>query len=185
MIGAFDALWAVVLDDLETNEWIANLGITLFAVPLVVLGAAGGRLSQRVGPFRVATVGLLLGAMFMMLYGLVPTGGMMFAVAMVHAVSDGFTISSTGVAVGMVVPGARQAGAQGVLGGFQTLVAGAAAVLSGVLYEHAGRTTAYAVNAALMVVLVVAGALLARSAWDLRGAPVETAAPVVVDPVLP
>ena len=38
MIGAFDALWAVVLDDLDTNEWIANLGITLFAVPLVVFG---------------------------------------------------------------------------------------------------------------------------------------------------
>ena len=75
MIGAFDALWAVVLDDLDTNEWIANLGITLFAVPLVVFGAAGGRLAQRVGPFRVGTVGLLLGAMFMMLYGLVPTGG--------------------------------------------------------------------------------------------------------------
>ena len=176
MIGGFDTLWAVVLDDLDTNEWIANLGITLFALPLVVLGAAGGRLAQRVGPFRVATVGLLLGAMFMMLYGLVPTGGMMFAVAMVHAVSDGFTISSTGVAVGMVVPGARQAGAQGVLGGFQTLVAGASAVLSGVLYEHAGRTAAYGVNAALMVVLVVAGALLARSAWNLRGAPVDRVA---------
>jgi MFS family permease len=185
MIGAFDALWAVVLDDLETNEWIANLGITLFALPLVVLGAVGGRLAQRVGPFPVATVGLLLGAMFMMLYGLVPTGGMMFTVAMFHAVSDGLTVSSTGVAVGMVVPASRQAGAQGVLGGFQTLVAGAAAVLSGVLYEHAGRTTAYSVTAVLMVVLVVAGALLARSAWRLRGAPVETVVPVVVDPVLP
>ena len=187
MIGAFDALWAVVLDDLDTNEWIANLGITLFAVPLVVFGAAGGRLAQRVGPFRVGTVGLLLGAMFMMLYGLVPTGVMMFAVAMFHAVSDGFTVSSTGVAVGMVVPAARQAGAQGVLGGFQTLVAGAAAVASGALYEHAGRTTAYAVNAALMVVMVGAGAFLARSAWNLRGGPVDgaDAGVVVVDPVLP
>ncbi len=187
MIGAFDALWAVVLDDLDTNEWIANLGITLFAVPLVVFGAAGGRLAQRVGPFRVGTVGLLLGAMFMMLYGLVPTGVMMFTVAMFHAVSDGFTVSSTGVAVGMVVPAARQAGAQGVLGGFQTLVAGAAAVASGALYEHAGRTTAYAVNAALMVVMVGAGAFLARSAWNLRGGPVDgaDAGVVVVDPVLP
>ena len=185
MIGAFDALWAVVLDDLDTNEWIANLGITLFAVPLVAFGAAGGRLAQRVGPFRVGTLGLLLGAMFLMIYGLVPTGGMMFAVAMLHAVSDGLTISSTGVAVAMVVPAARQAGAQGVLGGFQTLVAGAAAVTSGALYEHAGRTTAYAVNAALMVVMVGAGACLARSAWNLRGEPVDAVDAAVVDPVLP
>ncbi len=65
MIGTFDSLWVLVLDDLHTADWIANVGITLFALPLIVLGSPGGRLSQRVGPFRVATWGLLLGATFM------------------------------------------------------------------------------------------------------------------------
>jgi MFS transporter, DHA1 family, tetracycline resistance protein len=170
MIGAFDALWAVVLDDLDTNEWIANLGITLFALPLIVFGSAGGRLAQRVGPFRVGTLGLLGGALFMALYGVVPTGGAMFAVAMVHAINDGFTVSSTGVAVGMVVPAERQAGAQGVLGGFETLTAGITAAATGALYEHFGRATAYGVAAAAMVVLVVVGAMLARQAWSIKGA---------------
>ena len=110
----------------------------------------------------------------------------MFAVAMVHAVSDGFTISSTGVAVGMVVPAARQAGAQGVLGGFQTLVAGAAAVVSGVPSTNTpGGRRPTASTPPSMVALVVAGAFLARSAWNLRGVPVDAAEPVVVDPVLP
>jgi MFS family permease len=172
MIGAFDALWAVVLDDLDTNEWIANLGITLFALPLIILGSIGGRLAQRVGPFKVGTIGLLGGAFFMALYGLVPSGGAMFAVAMVHAVNDGLTVASTGVAVGMVVPGERQAGAQGVLGGFETLTAGITASVTGALYDNAGRATAYGVAAVAMVVLVVAGAWLARSAWSIRGAPV-------------
>ena len=168
MIGAFDALWSVALDDLEAKDWIANLGITLFALPLVVFGALGGRLAQRVGPFRLGTVGLLLGAAFMSLYGVMPTAGAMFAVAMVHAVSDGITVSSTGVAVGLVVPAERQAGAQGVLGGLQTLTAGAVAIVTGVLYEHAGRTTAYAFASGLMVVFVAAGAWLARESWSLR-----------------
>jgi len=168
MIGAFDALWSVALDDLDTSEWIANLGISLFALPLVIFGAIGGRLAQRVGPFRIGTLGLLLGAAFMLLYGLVPTGGVMFAVAMVHAVNDGLTVSSTGVAVGLVVPAERQAGAQGVLGGMQTLSAGLVAVIAGVIYDHAGRTAAYAVSAALMVSFVAVGALLARPAWNLR-----------------
>ncbi len=79
MIGAFDALWSIVLDDLDTSEWIANLGISLFALPLVILAPGGGRLAQRIGPFRVATVGLLLAAGYMTLYGLVPSGGIMFA----------------------------------------------------------------------------------------------------------
>ena len=168
MIGAFDALWSLALDDLDTKEWIANLGITLFALPLVVFGSTGGRLAQRLGPFRVGTIGLLLGALFMLLYGLVPSGAAMFAVAMVHAVSDGLTVSSTGVAVGLVVPAERQAGAQGVLGGMQTLVAGIAALVIGAVYEHGGRTVAYAVSAAAMVVFVAAGAVLAGRAWHLR-----------------
>lgn len=168
MIGSFDALWSLALDDLQTKEWIANLGITLFAVPLVIFGSIGGRLAQRVGPFRVGTVGLLLGAVFMMLYGLVPSGGAMFAVAMFHAVSDGLSVSSTGVAVGLVVPPGRQAGAQGVLGGFQTLVAGITALVTGVLYENAGRTAAYAVSAAAMVTFVIVGVVLAGRAWLLR-----------------
>jgi len=169
MIGAFDALWAVVLDDQQTDEWISNLGITLFALPLIVFGAAGGRLAQRVGPFRVGTVGLLGGATAMLLYGLVPSGEAMFAVAMVHAVNDGLTVSSTGVAAGMVVPPERQAGGQGVLGACSTLTAGVTALVTGVLYEHGGRTIAYATAAAVMVLLVAIGARLAGPAWRMRG----------------
>jgi MFS family permease len=169
MIGAFDALWSVALDDLDASEWLANLGITLFALPLVAFGALGGRLAQRVGPFRVGTLGLSLGAGYMAVYGVLPTAGAMFAVAMVHSVSDGLTVSSTGVAVGMVVPTERQAGAQGVLGGLQTLTAGITAPIVGVLYEHAGRATAYVVSAVMMGVLVAAGGLLARRSFGLRG----------------
>jgi MFS family permease len=186
MIGSFDALWSVALDDLQTADWIANLGITLFAVPLVIFGAAGGRLSQRAGPFRVGAIGLVLGALFMLLYGLVASGVAMFAVAMVHAVSDGLTISSTGVAAGMVVPPERQAGAQGLLGGIQTLLAGATASLAGAVYELGGRTAAYAVAATLMLVLVGTGFTIAGPARRMRGIPREAGYEVLAaDPVVP
>ena len=168
MIGSFDALWAVVHRDLGTNEWIANLGITLFALPLIVLGPPGGRLAQVHGPFRIATIGLSLGALFMSLYGMLPTGTWIFAVAMVHAVADGITVSSSGVAVGMVVPEERQAGAQGVLGAAQALSAGVMAVVTATLYDNFGRTTAYLVCGAVMLGFVGAGAWLSRSAWSLK-----------------
>lgn len=169
MIGAFDALWSIVLDDLEASDWIANLGITLFALPLIFLGAVGGRLAQRFGPFRLGTLGLIGGAVFMSLYGLMPSAGTMFAVSIVHSLNDGLTVSSTGVAVGMVVPTERQAGAQGVLGGAQTLTAGVTALGAGALYEHSGRTAAYGASAAAMVALVVLGVWLAGPAWRMRG----------------
>jgi hypothetical protein len=91
----------------------------------------------------------------------------MFAIAMVHAVTDGLSIASTGVAVGMVVVPERQAGAQGVMGGFQTLTAGIAALIAGALYQYVGRGVAYGATAVVMVVLTLGGAWLARSAWTM------------------
>ena len=161
MIGTFDALWVLVLSDLNTSDVIANLGITLFALPLIFLGPFGGRLAQRVGPIRLGSLGLLLGAFFMFLYGQLPSGIAIFAVSMFHALNDGVTVSSSGVAVGLVAPHDRQAGAQGLLGGVQTLVGGIAAIVAGALYQSAGRGVAYTVCAVSMVVLVVAAIVCA------------------------
>lgn len=175
MIGTFDALWAVVLDDLEASEWVANLGITLFVLPLIVLGPIGGRLAQRLGPFRVGPIGLVLAAVFISMYGLMPSGLWMLAIALVHSVTDGLTVSSTSVAVGMVTPDDRHAGAQGLLGGVQTLLAGIVAVLAGVLYENFGRVTAYATASVIMLVLVLAAVALSGDQRRLRSVPVTAA----------
>jgi MFS family permease len=179
MIGTFDALWALVLDDLGASEWMSNLGITLFALPLVVFASTGGRLAQWVGPFRVSTAGLLAAAVCMLLYGRMPTAAGMFAVAMFQALSDGITMSAAGVAAGMVVPAERQASAQGLLGGVQTLVAGVTAAIAAAIYDDAGRTAAFTACAATMLVLTGWGAFLAGDAWSLRG---ERRAPEPVAP---
>jgi MFS family permease len=170
MIGVFDALWAVALSDLDGGRWLTSLGISVFALPLIILAATGGRLAQRIGPFRVSTVGLLGGAMFMAMYGWVPSAIAMFVVAMVHAINDGLTMASTGIAVGMVVPPERQAGAQGVLGGMQVLTAGVVATLGGVVYQIWGRQAAYTAAAVAMVALVITGRLLVGAAFGVRGA---------------
>ena len=60
MIVSFDALWSLALDDLDTADWLANLGISLFALPLVVLGSVlvtrrpAAREGDRVAPATVA-----------------------------------------------------------------------------------------------------------------------------------
>lgn len=165
MVGAFDALWDIVHEDLETATWMANLGITLFAVPLVILGPTAGRWAQQYGPYRLASVGLLIGSVFIFLYGQVPTGEWIFAVAMVHAVTDGLTFAASGVAIAMVVPEARQAGAQGVMGAAQALIAGITAIVIGGLYDANGRAVAYGVAAVAMVCFVVIGMALAAEFW--------------------
>jgi MFS family permease len=176
MIGMFDSLFSIVLDDMNAPGWIANAGIILFALPLLVLGRPGGRLTHRLGPFRISTLGLTMGALFMLSYGFWKSAYVMLAVGILHGVNDGLTVTGTGVAMGMVAPAHRQAGAQGLLGGTQTLCGGLSAILAGWLYENTTRTTTYAVCSALMLTLVLAGALLAGPTWKLRPTDNETPA---------
>ncbi len=168
MIGTFDALWAIVLDDLEASDWIANVGITIFALPLIFLGSFGGRLAQRVGPFRLGPLGLAVAAGYMSLYGLMPTGVAMLAVGVAHACTDGLSVASTGVAVGLVAPPDRQAGAHGMLGAAETLTGGVTAVMAGVLYSWGGRTLAFTTCSVLMLVLVSSAYLLAGPEYRSR-----------------
>ncbi len=168
MIGAFDALWDVVHEDLGTRPWMANLGITLFALPLIVLGPIGGKLAQRIGPFFLAGGGLAGGAAFLTAYGFLPTGSWIFGVAMFHAIVDGATIAASGIAVSMSVPEHRQAGAQGVIGAAQALSGGLAAIVIGATYEGFGRAAAYSTAAVGMLILLVAGMLLAKPGWRRR-----------------
>jgi MFS family permease len=179
MIGTFDALWAIVLDDLGSSELIANIGITVFALPLVFLGAFGGRLAQRIGPFRLGPLGIALGAGYMFLYGVMPTGIAMLAVGVVHAVSDGLTVTSAGVSVATAAPKERQAGAQGMLGAAETLTGGATAQLAGALYTVGGRELAYTVCTGVMLCLAIGAYLLAGPEYRGRRPDDE---PVGVDP---
>ncbi len=169
MIGAFDALWDVVHFDLGTPPWMSNLGITLFAVPLVLLGPSGGRLAERAGPFQVGAAGIFAGAAFLTIYGLVPSGTWIFSIALIHAITDGLTIASSGVAVAMIVPEHRQAGAQGIIGAGQALTGGITAIVIGWLYGEAGRFPAYFAASVAMVGFVLAALWLGAPYWRKSG----------------
>ncbi len=168
MIGAFDVLWDVVHEDLGTQPWLANLGITLFALPLVLLGPVGGSLAQRIGPFRVGAVGLLVAAGFMASYGFVPSGTWIFSIAMGHAITDGLTIAAPGIAVGLAAPEGRQAGAQGLIGAGQAVFAAVTALVIGGTYEQFGRAVAYPVAAIGMLICTTIALWLAREVWVRR-----------------
>ena len=180
MIGTFDSLWTLVMADLDAPSWAGSLGITFFALPLIVLGPIGGRFTQRIGPFRAASTGLTVGAVFMVLYGVLPFPIVMLGVGLIHGVVDGMTVTGGSAAVAMTAPPNRLASAQGLMGGVQTLTGGVTAVAAGASYEALGRTPTFLVTAGVMIVLVWTGVWLARSSWGLRGAP-TVASPAQVD----
>jgi MFS family permease len=181
MIGTFDSLWVLVMTDMNATDFIAKAGIVVFALPLIVLGSLGGRLTQKLGPFRSGTFGLIFGAFCMMLYGRLPSPYVMIGVGVIHGINDGLTITGTGVAVGMNAPAHRQAAAQGLLGGMQTLAGGCAALAAGPLYEHTSRQFVFSICALTMLVLVGVSFAMSHRGGFFRSVPAASdAADLVV-----
>ncbi len=168
MIGVFDSLWVLMMDDLDAAQWMANVGVSVFVLPLILLGPFGGKFVQRIGPYRAGGFGMILGALFMAGYGLMPTPTLMMLVFFFHSLNDGFFVTGAGVAVGTSAPLERQAGAQGLLGGMETLAGGVAASFSGVAYDHLGRTTTFIGTGAIMLTLILASRILAGDNWSVR-----------------
>ncbi len=169
MIGTFDSLWVLMMDDIGAPSWMANVGISLFAIPLIVLGPRGGKFVQSVGPYRAAGVGLLVGGVCMATYGVFSSPLVLMGILLIHMTNDGMTVTGAGVAIGSVAPAERQAGAQGLLGGAQTLTGGVSSSLAGFTYELYGRTVSFLISGVVIVFLVTASRILAAQRWSIRG----------------
>jgi MFS family permease len=168
MIGTFDAVWSVMMDDMKAPTWVANVGISLFAFPMIFLAPRGGRLTQKFGPFKASMTGLSIGAVCLVLYGTLWSPYPMLAIGVIHGVVDGLTVTGGSAAVALVAPRERLASAQGLFGGLQTLTGGVAAVLAGTAYGIIGRAT-FIWCAGAMLLFIAIGAWLAKDSLHITG----------------
>ena len=168
MIGTFDAVWSVMMDDMKAPTWVANVGISLFAFPMIFLAPRGGRLTQKFGPFKASMTGLSIGAVCLVLYGTLWSPYPMLAIGVIHGVVDGLTVTGGSAAVALVAPRERLASAQGLFGGLQTLTGGVAAVLAGTAYGIIGRAT-FVWCAGAMLLFIAIGAWLAKDSLHITG----------------
>ena len=168
MIGTFDAVWSVMMDDMNAPTWVANLGISLFAFPMIFLAPRGGRLTQKFGPFKASMTGLSIGAICLVMYGTLWSPYPMLAIGIIHGVVDGLTVTGGSAAVALVAPRERLASAQGLFGGLQTLMGGIAAVIAGTAYGMIGRAT-FIWCAVAMLLFIAIGSWLAKDSLHITG----------------
>ncbi|MEI7971714.1 MAG: MFS transporter [Actinomycetota bacterium] len=165
MIGVYDSLWVIIMDDLKAPHWVGNAGVALFGLPWIFFGTLGGKIAQKHGPLRVSAFGLALGSLYMTSYGFMTMPYFMLGVGLTQSMVDSLTVTGIGVAVAQATPPERQAGASGLLGGMQTLTGGVAAMFAGTMYEHFGQKFAFTATGIAMAILVALGCFLVGKKW--------------------
>ena len=165
MIGVYDSLWVIMMDDLQAPNWVGNAGVALFGLPWIIFGTLGGKIAQRHGPLRVSAFGLALGALYMTSYGFLSMPYLMLGIGLSQSILDSLTVTGIGIAVAQATPTERQAGASGLLGGMQTLTGGISAVVAGAMYENFGQKFAFTATGVAMAILVSLGCFLVGKKW--------------------
>ena len=165
MIGVYDSLWVIMMDDLQAPNWVGNAGVALFGLPWIIFGTLGGKIAQRHGPLRVSAFGLGLGALYMTSYGFLSMPYLMLGIGLSQSILDSLTVTGIGIAVAQATPPERQAGASGLLGGMQTLTGGISAVAAGAMYENFGQKFAFTATGLAMAILVGLGCFLVGKKW--------------------
>jgi MFS family permease len=160
-IGLFEALWALLLDDLGAETWLIGLTLSLFTLPMVLLAPNGGRVAQRRGPYRVAPWTIGVAAACMLAYGAAgefADPGQTATVALIvvvvvsgiHAVADSFTMPASQLAIAQAAPAQLMASAQGLYSAVGLFVALMASVAAGGLFQHFGPLVTFAAGAVVM-----------------------------------
>ena len=165
MIGVYDSLWVIMMDDLQAPNWVGNAGVALFGLPWIIFGTLGGKIAQRHGPLRVSAFGLAMGALYMTSYGFLSMPYLMLGIGLSQSILDSLTVTGIGIAVAQATPTERQAGASGLLGGMQTLTGGISAIAAGAMYENFGQKFAFTATGLAMAILVGLGCFLVGKKW--------------------
>ncbi len=182
-VGIYDSLWARYLQDKGATTVFVGIGLTLYGIPYVLWAPRGGRLADRLGPVRSATIGMLVVVPATAFYGLLAAPVAITALALVEAFGNATAVPGAQTAMARSCPPDRLAAGQGLSGSISLLAAGAAAGVAAPVYEAVGSEVLFVGAAIVMALLVVAAHLLDRRG-GVPGVP-TTAGPALGLPAVP
>lgn len=157
LIGAFEAVLPLMFVDRGGGAMETGIGFTIFAIPIAIVSTRAGRTADRIGPARVATIGMAISAAVSFSYGLIPGIWPVVIVMSIAGVADGYGFTAGQVAVSRAVPEERQAGALGLMGAAEVLGAGVAALPAAALYETWGSAPTWMATAGASLIILFIG----------------------------
>lgn len=165
-VGAYDSLWSRYLTDRGASTVFIGVGLSLYAVPVVLMAPWGGRLADRLGPVRSATLAFLVIVPTTSAYGLLVWPVAITAVALVEGVPQGIAGPSVQTAMLRACRPEEAAAGQGLANAVNQVGAALTALLSPIIYEAAGPGVLFVGLGCCMTVLFGTGLLLHRRGVD-------------------
>ena len=155
----YDVVWPQYLAARGNSPFIIGLSVSLFALPILLLARAGGRLADRVDRRRLVTAGMLVVAACASIYPFLHLLAVILAVGAIEAVATVILEPSLFAVIGDSTPEALRGRAMGIGGLYQ---------FSGMAFGAAVLGSLYGVNAGLPFWcgsgILLAGALVC-AAW--------------------
>lgn len=173
-IGVFDAIWALFMADLGAGQLFIGVTMSLFTLPMLVVAPWAGRLAARRHVLNLVTVTMTCAMVAMLSYGFIESIWWICLPAAVHALVDAITMPAIQLAVGYASGENALAAGQGLFGATGLLVAAAASIGSGALYQVLGASGLWLAAGTAMAVSIAAAQLLGRSVqWhaDMAASP--------------
>lgn len=161
-VGIYDSLWARYLEDRGATTIFVGIGLTIYGVPYVLWAPQGGKLADRLGPVRSATLGMLIVVPATALYGLLAAPVLITGLALIEAFGNSTAVPGAQTAMARSCPPDRLAAGQGLSGSISLLAAGVAAAVAAPVYEAVGSEVLFVGAALLMALLVVAAHVVDR-----------------------
>ncbi len=172
VMGVFSALWTIWIKDLGGSYTYIGFTFTAFAIPGILLGAIGGRMTDRWGIApTVLRFGLLISVIYMS-YGFVGNLAAILVLGIIEGVFLAFQQPAVQALLAAASPPEARGRAQGVAGLAGSIGGAGSAFLSLTLY-HQSHPAPFVIAGVVMVAGTLAAALSA--VWLKRHGP-ETAA---------
>lgn len=118
---------------------MVGMTFLLYTIPFIVLGAAGGRLSDRRGPARMTVIGIFCTVPLVLVYGYLPNAWLLVGFALVEGSIGALSIPATQSLMAAVAPKGRASAAQGLNGSGDLLAGTIMSFIAPALYARMGQ----------------------------------------------
>lgn len=167
-VGVYDAMWSRYLTDRGAGKLLIGFGLTLYAVPVIALAPLAGRVADRIGAVRAATIALVGLIPLTVAYGVATAPLVITGLALLEGVPQSLALPSVQTAMVRACREEEVAQGQGLTTSVNQVGAFLSALAAPIVYEHFGPVVLFGSVGVAMAVAFGAGLLLHR-----RGAPPE------------